>query len=387
MSDRTLLVGGLLLVLAAPASAIAQAPTAFIARLGNDTLVVERYVATPREIQGTSVVRAPRTTVRRYTIALDPSGAVARVHITSAPAGGAPAAEADYHYFADSVVVEQRRDTAVRRFTAAVAGRPLPLSVDLFAGWELAIERALPQGEHPTFQMLAGRRALDYQVVRGAGGVLDLINPSQDFGPLHARVDAAGRLQQLDLRETTDKYLVDRVADVDVDALAASFAERDRAGHGLGMLSPRDTARGDIAGARVMVDYGRPSVRGRVIFGGKVAPWNVVWRLGANEATQLITDRDLTIGDLAVPAGTYSLFAVPAPEGWTLIINKQHGQWGTIYDQAQDLGRVPMTVRSLPDTVERLTIAIRPQGAAGAIVVDWAQSEATVPLGVVPRAR
>jgi hypothetical protein len=368
----------LALVLAAPAAA--QAPTAFVARIGSDTLAVERYVTTANEISGTSVVRSPQTTVRRYTIRLGPGGALEHIHVSYGPVQGPPAAEADYRYFDDSVVVEQRRDTTARRFTATVSGRPMPMFINLFATWELAIRAALPQGEHPTFSVLSGQRTLDYQVERHAGGMVDLINPT--FGPLHARVDAQGRLQQFDMRATTDKYLVDRVGDLDVDALTATFAERDRTGHGLGTLSPRDTARADVAGAHVMVDYGRPSMRGRTIFGGAPVPWNQVWRLGANAATQLITDRDITIGDAEVPAGTYSLFAVPTPTGWTLIINKQHGQWGTVYDQAQDLARVPMTVQSLSQPVEQMAIAIRPQGSGGAIVVTWERSEATVRFAV-----
>jgi len=363
----------LALVLAAPA--VAQAPTFFVARLGNDTLAVERYVATSREITGTSVVRAPQTTVRRYTITLGAGGEVQRFHVSYAPVGGAPAAEVDYRYFDDSVVVEQRRDTAVRRYTAAVSGRPLPFFENLFAGWGVAIQRARSRGD-TTIQILAGRGTLDYVVQRRPNGVVDLAN--QDFGPLHARVGARGNLQQFDMRETTDKYLVERVADLDLDALAARFAESDRAGHGMGMLSPRDTATADVAGAHVMVDYGRPSMRGRTIFGGDPVPWKHVWRLGANAATQLITDRDLTIGGAAVPAGTYSLFAVPARDGWTLIINKQHGQWGTVYDQAQDLARVPMTVGSLTDPVEQMTITLRSEGSGGAIVVAWERTEARV---------
>ena len=380
MNDLSHRLACVALLVAAPAAA--QVPTAFVARLGNDTLAVERYVATSREITGTSVVRSPQTMVQRYTITFGAGGVLERFHVTYSRVAGPAAAEADYRYFDDSVVVEQRRDTTVRRYTVTVSGRPVPLFINLFAGWELAIRAALQQGDHPTFQVLRGRGTLDYHIEHQASGGLDLINPAHVFGPLHARVDAEGRLQQFDLRETTDKYLVDRVADLDVDALAAAFAARDAGGHGLGMLSPRDTARAEVAGAHVMVDYGRPSMRGRTIFGGDPVPWNQVWRLGANAATQLITDRDLTIGDAAVPAGTYSLFAVPARDGWTLIINKQHGQWGTVYDQAQDLARVPMTVQSLTDPVEQMKITLQSEGSGGAIVVAWERTEARVQFRV-----
>src|SRR5580704_8423860 len=101
------------------------------------------------------------------------------------------------------------------------------------------------------------------------------------------------------------------------------------------ILSPRDTARATIGAAHVLVDYGRPSKRGRVIFGGLV-PYGEVWRTGANAATILVTDKDLTIGHQTVPAGTYTLYTIPSASKWQLIINKEVGQWGLTYHQEFD---------------------------------------------------
>jgi len=117
-----------------------------------------------------------------------------------------------------------------------------------------------------------------------------------------------------------------------------SFASRP-----LGQLSVRDTARAGVGGAEVWVDYGRPLKRGREIF-GNVVPWNAVWRTGANAATQFSTSADLVIGGAAVPAGKYTLWTLPTPSGWKLIINKQTGQWGTEYHPEQDLVRVETKV-------------------------------------------
>jgi hypothetical protein len=114
-----------------------------------------------------------------------------------------------------------------------------------------------------------------------------------------------------------------------------------------------------------------------VIF-GNVVPWDTVWRTGANQATQLITDKDLVIGGTAVPAGTYSLFTVPSPKGWQLIINKQHGQWGTDYDSKQDLARIPMRIREVPTPTERLTIATRGGASGSEVVIAWDRVEAAV---------
>lgn len=117
--------------------------------------------------------------------------------------------------------------------------------------------------------------------------------------------------------------------------------------------------------------------RGRVIF-GNVVPWDTVWRTGANQATQLITDKDLVIGGTTVPAGTYSLFTIPSPKGWQLIINKQHGQWGTDYDAKQDLTRIAMKAGQAATPVERLTIAIRSEGRNSALSIAWDQAEVSV---------
>jgi hypothetical protein len=141
--------------------------------------------------------------------------------------------------------------------------------------------------------------------------------------------------------------------------------------------SPRDTARGTIGGTNVLVDYGRPSKRGRVIFAADgLVPYGQVWRTGANAATTLVTSAPLRVGETQVPAGTYTLYTVPGPDSWQLVINKQTGQWGTEYDQSQDLARVPMRVSALSAPVEQFAIAVE----QGALVMRWDTVQASVPL-------
>jgi len=377
MPHRLLLLTSVAL-LAAPAAAQSPETVAFVARLGNDTVAVERYTRTPTEITGVSVVRSPRTTMRRYTITLGPDGTARRLHITLAHEGGPVMQDVTYDYASDdSVRIESRRDSVVRHRAVAATGRPLPFFPDLYATWDLELRDAHDANEH--FAMLAGGQMVSYAIERTGDGAVDLTNPSTDYGPLHARLDDSGHLLSLDLTATTDKYRAERVSDLDVQALATDFAARERQGKGLGMLSPRDTARATVGGAHVFVDYGRPSVRGRTVFGG-IVPWGQVWRTGANEATQLMTDRDLEIGGTAVPAGTYSLWTVPSPDGWTLIINKQHGQWGTDYDAARDLAHVRLATRTLAEPVERFTIDITPRSDGAMLRLSWADTEASVPI-------
>jgi hypothetical protein len=152
---------------------------------------------------------------------------------------------------------------------------------------------------------------------------------------------------------------------------------------------PRDVARAEVAGATVTVDYGRPSMRGRRIFGGLV-PYGQIWRTGANEATAFRTSADLEIGGVRVPAGSYTLYSLlregsgGAVGEWTLIINRQTGQWGTEYDQGRDLARIPMRVTSLERPIEQFTVRITPESGArtGRLLMMWESTQAVLDFRV-----
>src|SRR5580704_18572658 len=95
--------------------------------------------------------------------------------------------------------------------------------------------------------------------------------------------------------------------------------------------SPPATTSCDLGGGKTLtVDYSSPKVKGRKIFGGLV-PYGQEWRAGANEATTFVTTADLKVGGKDVPAGNYTIFAIPNPESWTLIISKKTGEWGLAY--------------------------------------------------------
>ncbi|HEX8695148.1 MAG TPA: DUF2911 domain-containing protein [Longimicrobium sp.] len=171
-------------------------------------------------------------------------------------------------------------------------------------------------------------------------------------------------------------------------ALAGAAASPAAAQPGQAPLSPRDTVHFDAGGGRhVFIDYGRPSMRGRRIMGGLV-PFGQVWRTGANAATTLVTDVDLQIGAARVPRGTYTLYTIPSQGGWTLIVNRQTGQWGTQYDRARDLVRIPMRVATLPRPVEQFAILLqRGQGGAHTLALQWERTRAYVPFRVAQPAR
>jgi hypothetical protein len=120
--------------------------------------------------------------------------------------------------------------------------------------------------------------------------------------------------------------------------------------------SPAATASVTVAGGTIDVKYNTPKVRGRKIMGALV-PYGQVWRTGANPATTIITSVPLKFGNLLVPAGTHTLYTLPSAGTWQLIINKQIGQWGTVYNQDQDLGRTPMKAKTLSAPQEVMSIS------------------------------
>ena len=371
---------GLLLLL--PAALSAQTPDsgAFVVRLGVDTVAVERFRRSAERLEGTFLNRATaRTALYEYVITFGPDGAVQKADMTTRPAAS-PTARAQQFvvtWTGDSVVVERIVGDSTRTQKVGAATPIYPLILNSYALTEV-MTRAARKSNAPvkaTALFLGSAALRDVEVApRGSDSMTIKFLGST----AHARVDAQGRVLGADGRETTVKVVTERLPTVDLAALTTGFAQRP-----LGQLSTRDTARATIGAHVLWVDYGRPQARGRTIFGG-IVPWNAVWRTGANAATQLHTPVDLSFGAVIVPAGTYTLWTVPAPDGWTLIINRQAGQWGTEYHVEQDLGRVPLELRQLGEPVDQFTIALEPRGdAGGMLVLTWEKTRATASFMIV----
>ena len=144
--------------------------------------------------------------------------------------------------------------------------------------------------------------------------------------------------------------------------------------------SPPGTAEVTLKNKEITIDYSRPSLKGRKV-GQELAPYGKVWRTGANEATALNTAIDLNIGGAKVPAGKYTLYTLPSEGTWKLIINKQTGQWGTQYDESQDLARVDMKKTALTQSVEQFTISFDKKNENTAnLNLDWENTRVSVKI-------
>jgi hypothetical protein len=145
--------------------------------------------------------------------------------------------------------------------------------------------------------------------------------------------------------------------------------------------SPLDAVAFEVAGGHGKLCYGRPALRGRTMIGGAAVPYGELWRTGANEPTTLHLDTAARIGALVLSPGSYSLYTVPGPERWQIVLNRSIRQWGleseyTDTVRAQEITRFTLPVATLTSPVERLTFRAVPS-ATGAVdlVFAWQTTE------------
>lgn len=146
-------------------------------------------------------------------------------------------------------------------------------------------------------------------------------------------------------------------------------------------VSPRQKVEQQFSMSKISIDYGRPGVKGRKIF-GELVPYGQVWRAGANSSTKITFGQTVNFGGKNVPAGTYGLFIVPTEKEWKIILNKDFQQWGAYtYDPKQDVVDVTVPVNKLADKQEWFEITLNPTDEnTGNLVIKWDMNQAEIPL-------
>ena len=131
----------------------------------------------------------------------------------------------------------------------------------------------------------------------------------------------------------------------------------------------------------VSIEYSRPNMRERKIFGGLV-PYGQIWRTGANAATKMTFSTDVKLGGTPVPAGTYALFTIPGEAEWTVILSKVSDEWGSYaYNQKDDQARIKVKPVSLADPLETMTIGVQDIRAGKAnLVIAWEKTKVPVEI-------
>ena len=371
------------LLAAAAGAGRAEETHSYIVRLGRDTLALETVTRTPTQVRGEAIVRTPRNLHRDYVMELAADGTVKSFALTTRPMGapaGAGETRSRIEFTGDSAVVTIPRGDSSVTSRVAAGPRAVPFLLGVMGimdqiAWQAsgAIGDSLSVPRGPS----GGGVWRGTAVRTAADSVLLVVDtPLGRVPPFRLARDAERRLVAFDGHGSVFQAAAERIATPDLAALALAFAGRP-----IGALSSRDTVRATVGDAELWLDYGRPFRRGRPVF-GDVVPWGIVWRSGANAATQLRTSRPLRFGKQVLPAGTYSVWTFPTRKGWTLILNEQAGQWGTQYDARRDVLHVPMQVAELASPVEQLTFAFESSGTNGRLVLEWDRTRVSVPFRV-----
>jgi len=139
-----------------------------------------------------------------------------------------------------------------------------------------------------------------------------------------------------------------------------------------------------VGDARGELCYGRPSLRGRTGF-GELVPYGELWRLGANEPTRLYLDESVILAGIPLSAGRYSLYAIPRPKVWTILVSRSVTHWGNDISPAvrsREVGRASLPVESLEQPVESLTVTVDRGSDPGRVglVFSWERTRVTIPI-------
>ena len=147
--------------------------------------------------------------------------------------------------------------------------------------------------------------------------------------------------------------------------------------------SPRQKVEQQFSMSKITVDYGRPGVKGRKIFGDLV-PFGKVWRVGANSSTKITFEQSVNFGGKSVSAGTYGLFVIPTEKEWKVILNKDSQQWGAYtFDEKLNVVDVTLPVQKLAEKQEWFEIELNPvDDNAVNLVMKWDFTKVELPLNI-----
>lgn len=361
-----------------------------ISRLGRDTVTVERITRTGDKVVGDIIERSPRVVQRHYEATLKSDGSIELFVLDTKvlnPDAGRPSSSRLQAHFAGTemhVNTSNNIDTTAKSSTIAYSDAlTMPWLLYGPGSYETIFAAALKRSGDsiPIGAYSPGGRAVAHNFIKR----LPNGSASIDFfgTPIVAKVNAQGQLLSMSAAATTIKLETTRLSGApDIEAIAARFAAQEKAAGPASALSVRDTARVTIGAASLLVDYGRPTARGRTIL-GNIVPFGEVWRTGANAATQFTTSAAITVGGLELAPGTYTLWTLPTASGVQLIVNKQTKQWGTEYHADQDLGRVAATAEKLTTPVEKFTISfVSSSATTGNLVMEWDNFRWSAPITV-----
>lgn len=383
----------LLMTACSKKESISTSGKVYIERLGIDTLSAESLGSANEGYSGKLLQRMPVTQVASFHVTLNKKGTVSDMSInwktpTDNPNGPKPRS---YEISIDGTraIIKKKGDWRGKQI-------------------DTTYSMTVPNGVVPDFGKYPPALYTFQQVIRQsnlkAGGSVyntKLISPkskrltsvqlryiSKDtlamkatFGYTYlAKINKQKQIVWYSAKHSTVHTITKPATSASINKMADLFARKDAEGKGMKIASPPGTAVATLDGAHLKIDYNRPFVRGRKIWGGLV-PWNKVWRTGADPATEFTTSKNLIIGNTKVPAGHYTIYSIYTPNSAKLIINSQTGQWGTVYHKSRDFARIPMQKKQIK-RVKEFTISFAKEMGKWYLQLSWDRTRYQVPIKV-----
>jgi Protein of unknown function (DUF2911) len=365
----------------------AQTTAAYVFCLGKDTVAYEQYTRNKELIEGQILSLYPRLTINQFRLFLGADGTIKQFESASSYFTGGKMSTPFMQKngsIEDTIVTQQAfRNGKVDSF---------------FSGKFSVIRGSVPVLDNNDVAMF--EQMLIYATLTGKDSIplnrftngpgksyikkinKELYESKVFFFPVYIKLKD-GQISSVDATSSTIKTIAKRTSAIDFEKLKNTFAEKEKLNGFAGLVSPVDTFRTTFSNTDFQITYNRPYKRGRVIF-GNIVPWNMVWRLGANFATHFATSKELRFGDFILPAGRYTIWMIPkqGKDISELVINKGVNIFGTQYDKAKDVIRLPMQTTWQTNLIEQLSIEVKETNEGGEIIIQWDDLQAKLPFKI-----
>ena len=349
----------------------------FVAKLGKDTVIVETYSMVANHLYGKAFLRYPEDQIGVFNFHFYPDGSIRHYSMSFMKPDSSyiPTWGTQGLYFEnDSCTWFASWGTEETEY---VNRRPAS-QIDFIGGWTPTLSLI----EWNCMRLIrSGKQSLPITMINDYIGIRHVAisktntdtlifgGPFLEYTKL--KTTPAGRIMFYDGTGTPWNYIATKHEPIDVDQAAQRLSKTPK----IGIPSPEAKVKFSIKNDTILLSYGRPSKRGRVIFGG-IVPYDSIWRTGAGDPTQITLPGSIQFGKTVIAKGSYSLYTIPRPGGWMLIFNTDLKRWPTDPDRTKEIASIPLKLRKTEKPYETFTITVEEEKGGGIIRFIWDETEA-----------
>ena len=361
----------------------------FVAEWAEDTASIETFTIVGKHLYGRAIHLYPEPHLRQFSYNFNPNGSIRTMDIQF------------YDLHNTSVPLQSKTGFLPYRITMQAGNEIVDFRVvdkhgekqfihlskrmDFFGGWT----PIFGQWQWLTDLLYFNELNEDLKFVNYVIGDyhMELTKNSEDLvvfdsditTPITFYLDDHKKIEKIDGMGSPWNYIIKRTKPIDLEFYCKRFAKKKV----IGDPSPHEKIEIEISDCTIEIDYGRPSKRGREIF-GHVVPYGQVWRTGAGSPTRIKTSQDLTFQGITIPKGAYNLFTIPNKDSWELIFNTEKEAWGSAYRKEYDFANVPMTTEATSEEVEKFRIElIDLEQGKGLLRLMWDKTVASIRFNLI----